>query len=81
MSQFKRAVAMMAAISAMLQQGFGMAAIGASIGPYVSRGKGRGSQSRNFLRGSGSKYEPHQGEQEIARRLARMQKNVFTDWR
>lgn len=70
----KRATVMMAAISAMLSQGMGMAAIGASVGPYVSRGKGRGSQPRNFFRGNASKYMPHQGKQEIARRLARMQR-------
>ena len=64
---------MMAAISGLLAQGMSMAEIRSSIGPYVSRGKGRGSVSKNFFRGSVSKYTPHQGKQEIARRFARMQ--------
>lgn len=73
-SPFNRATVMMAAISAMMEQGFGMAEIGAKIGPYMSRGKGRGGKSTNWLRGANrSKYHPHQGKQEIARRFARMQ--------
>lgn len=77
MRDFKRATVMMAAISAMLAQGMGMAAIANSVGPYVSRGKGRGTPSRNFMRGANrSKYEQHQGKQEIARRFARMQKSL-----
>ena len=41
-----------------------------NLGSYQSRGKGRGTPARNFLRGSGrSKYEPHQGPGECARRV------------
>jgi hypothetical protein len=42
----------------------------AAIGSYRSRGKGRGSVGRNFLRGANrSVYQPHQGKRECERRL------------
>ena len=72
---FSRATAMMAAISAMIQQGMGLASISDRIGSYVSNGKGRGTPSRNYMRGAGrSKYTPHQGAKEIARRKAQMER-------
>ncbi len=76
---FSRSIAMMAAITALMQQGMSMQAIGASVGTYTSRGKGRGTPSRNFMRGAGrSKYQPHQGAKEIARRAARLNKESNT---
>lgn len=76
---FKRAIAMTATINAMMQQGIALPAIESGIGSYVSRGKGRGTPSRNFMRGAGrSKYQPHQGKQEIARRAARINKESNT---
>ncbi len=74
MSQFKRSLLMMAAISSMISEGMGFAQIQASVGSYESRGKGRGTPSRNYFRGHASKYMPHQGEREIARRAARIRK-------
>lgn len=79
MTPFSRSITMMAAITAMMQQSIAMPAIAVSVGPYVSRGKGRGAPSRNFMRGAGrSKYKPHQGKQEIARRAARLNKESNT---
>ena len=39
-----------------------------AIGPYVSRGKGRGTVGRNWLRPTQNARPPHQGKQEMARR-------------
>ena len=70
---FHRARAMMAAIGALFAQGMVGAQVEMQLGAYKSRGKGRGTPSRNFMRGAGrSTYEPHQGKQEIARRFERM---------
>ena len=41
---------------------------------YKSRGKGRGTPSRRFGHKHQSKYMPHQGAQEIARRLRQQAK-------
>lgn len=72
---FARALAMMALVrEAMgLQDVAARRAAMAEIEPYVSRGKGRGNASRNYMHGSPSKYKPHQGKREIARRLSRIQ--------
>lgn len=70
---FKRAIAMMAAISAAMACADSQAAL-AQIGPYVSRGKGKGRgprMCRTNFHGGGSKYVPHQGKRECARRLAK----------
>lgn len=72
---FARAKIMMAAIAAAMAlatRGEQQTAMG-KVGQYKSRGKGRGTAARNYLRGLGrSKYEPHQGEREKSRRRARM---------
>lgn len=66
---FKRARAMFAAIAAaMLLPMAEQAAAMADIGPYRSRGKGRGSAPRNHLPRA-NKYLPHQGARECARRV------------
>lgn len=61
---FARAIAMFALVSAAMGDSLKLAA----IGPYKSRGHGRGSWSANNHK-SRSKYMPHQGKQECARRL------------
>lgn len=43
----------------------------AKIGPYRSRGHGRGSHSANHHKAR-SKYMPHQGKRECARRLGQL---------
>lgn len=42
-----------------------------ALGPYVSRGKGRGSVNRVYGNKPG-KYTPHQGARECARRVRQM---------
>lgn len=42
-----------------------------ALGPYVSRGKGRGSANRVYGNKAG-KYTPHQGARECARRVRQM---------
>jgi len=67
---------MMAAIQSLLAGGFAQPAIFNLVGPYESRGKGKGRNrmvKTNHLRGGVSKYTPHQGKREIARRLSRME--------
>lgn len=67
---FKAAMAMFAAVSAalalpVLQQREALA----KIGPYKSRGKGRGTPPRNHNAAAGrSRYMPHQGARECERR-------------
>jgi hypothetical protein len=71
MSQpFSRAIAMMSMITAAMRLGGAAKHLALSqIGPYKSRGKGKGrSKAGKTYRGSVSKYQPHQGAQEIARR-------------
>jgi hypothetical protein len=53
---------------ALIQAAIGDSAKLAAIGPYKSRGHGRGSPSRRYGNKPG-KYMPHQGAQEIERRL------------
>lgn len=76
MSQpFSRALAVMAAINTLVASSPGIPLQGiAGLPNYTSRGKGRGTPSRNWFRGSPSRYMPHQGAQEIARRATRMAK-------
>jgi hypothetical protein len=70
---FSRALAVLSAINAMIAANPGIPLQGiAGLPSYTSRGKGRGTPSRNWFRGSPSRYMPHQGAQEIARRAARM---------
>jgi len=46
----------------------------AQIGPYRSRGKGRGKTFGNQNSGNrAGKYMPHQGKRECARRLRQME--------
>lgn len=67
-NHFKRAKAMFTAIrAAMLLPMLEQAAAMALIGPYKSRGHGRGTPVRNHRRAR-SKYLPHQGARECARR-------------
>ena len=61
---FARAAAMFALIAAAMGDQLKLAA----IGPYVSRGHGRGSWAANNHRAR-SKYAPHQGAQERERRI------------
>jgi len=61
---FARAIAMFSLIAAAAGDSLKLA----GIGPYRSRGHGRGSWSANNHK-SHSKYMPHQGNQECARRL------------
>lgn len=65
--------AMMAAIAAAMQSPSPQVAL-AQIGPYVSRGKGRGKAFDKQRHGNrtGGKYWPHQGKQECARRVRQM---------
>ena len=58
---FSRSLAMMAEISAFLQQGFSSAAAFEKVGTYKSRGKGRAHVNAKKLRHSVSKYQPHEG--------------------
>jgi hypothetical protein len=60
---FARAIAMFALISAAMGDSLKLAA----IGPYKSRGHGRGKPGRSYGNKSG-RYMPHQGKQETYRR-------------
>jgi hypothetical protein len=63
---------MMAMITAAMAGANSQAAL-AAIGPYKSRGHGRGKAFDKQRHGNKSgKYAPHQGKCECARRLAQM---------
>ena len=71
---FAKANAMFAAIAAAmaLPEGERQDAL-SRIAPYHSRGKGRGTAGRNYLKGANrSTYAVHQGPREGARRVRQM---------
>lgn len=75
---FARSRAVFAAIAAAVSAGLNMQGFFADLGEYKSRGHGgkyRGSSSRPNMRSKfpSGKYAPHQGKQEIARRLAKIE--------
>lgn len=74
---FQRALAMMAALSAAmaLPQAQQAAAL-ASIGPYKSRGKGRGNVSKTY-RTNPKKFTPN-GAREVARRQRQIAKGLLS---
>lgn len=65
---FSRAIAMMALVQAAMGNFDALA----KIGPYKSRGHGRGSPLRRYGNKPG-KYMPHQGKRECARRLRQLE--------
>ena len=65
---FSRYNMLVGAIGAIIAQNPGIPLSALNLPAWKSRGHGRGTPPRNFLRGSHSKYEPHQGAREIARR-------------
>jgi hypothetical protein len=67
-NMFARALVMFAAVAAAMKLE-GTARLDAlnEIGPYKSRGKGRGTPSRRYGNRSGI-YKPHQGARECERR-------------
>lgn len=76
---FKLARMMFAAIAGAMKlptHGEQQLALG-QIGPYISRGKGRGAPSRRFGNPPG-KYVPHQGERETARRRRQIEAGILT---
>ena len=62
---FRRAKEMMAKV----REAKGDVSLLAEIGPYKSRGKGRGAPARRHGNPAG-RYSPHQGAQECVRRAA-----------
>lgn len=68
---FKRSIAMMSAIQlAISSLGPAMAKFAIDAMPaYKSRGHGKGLPGKNYIKNR-SKYKPHQGKQECARRMA-----------
>ncbi len=72
---FRRVNLMMAAIAALAAQGMSMPSIMAQVGTYQSRGKGRGTAPTQHGHKHASKYMPHQGQRECARRVRQMARN------
>ncbi len=66
---------MMAAMSALMAQGMSMPSILAQVGTYQSRGKGRGTAPTQHGHKHASKYMPHQGPRECARRVRQLYLN------
>jgi hypothetical protein len=71
---FKRAKAMMAAISVILSTSSGLVQQLKldALGVYRSRGHGRGDPFARQNYTSHSKYKPHQGKKECARRVRQL---------
>lgn len=71
-NHFARAIAMFRLVAAASKlKGTERLDAMAEIGPYKSRGKGRGTPSRRYGNPDG-RYMPHQGERECERRRSRM---------
>ena len=64
---FSRYNALLGVIGALIAENPGVPLTALGLPGWKSRGHGRGTPPRNFMRGAG-RNTPHQGEQELARR-------------
>ena len=70
---FSRYNKLLGVIGALIATNPGVALSTLGMPEWNSRGHGRGTPARNFLRDAGrSHYAPHQGKKEIARRHAQI---------
>lgn len=70
---FRRANLMMAAISALLSQGMSLQMAADKVGPYQSRGKGKGKYSGKKPGNHSGRTYAANGKKECARRLRQME--------
>jgi len=75
-SRFHMLMAMAQAMASNMDITFGQAL--ASQGGYHSRGKGKGSRVPSHTNYGRSKYKPHQGSGEIARRAAQISRGQLS---
>lgn len=71
---FARSLAMSQAIAVLMTKfsGFDLNQAIAALGPYKSRGKGRGKYSGKGRPNPAGKYMPHQGKREMERRALQL---------
>lgn len=71
---FSRSLKLLHAISALAAglRGLELTAAIQALPGYTSRGHGRGLPGKNYMRKARSKYLPHQGARECARRLKQL---------